>query len=371
MALGWLKDALSDAVDSAWDAATEVADAAVDAVGSIAAGTGDVIGAVGDVVDTATLGAAGAILNAIDDTVLDTVDTLTGGLIDVDFDDGNLTADIGIDGVANLGASIGEDGIRQGVDLVNQSYDVGLTDRGLDASGSAGIDWGPLPYAGGDLAIGADGDVAFEGKVQGTIPTPVGLLSGQAEAEFQREGDNWAGSLDAEGTLYLENGSVVRGGLDAAYVSTDDGSALSVGLEGSFSSPGVGTVGGAVGYDRIEQGGVVAEKFDADGYASGFGLHVDAGVSHTSITTPDGTVSDWDLTGDLAGLDSPDGPAVAQNAMTAEVTPSTGTAGTDSWSDSSPSASAAEPEPAPRFEQAIAAADTVEASVDDMFSDLG
>ena len=109
----------------------EVADTVVDAVGYAAANTGDVIGAVGTVVDTATFGVASAVLDVVDNTVLDTVDELTGGIVDVDFDDGNLSASVGVDGVLHVGAAVGDDGIGQSSDVLDQSYDVSATTTGL------------------------------------------------------------------------------------------------------------------------------------------------------------------------------------------------------------------------------------------------
>ena len=106
---------------------------------------------------------------------------------------------------------------RHSSDFLDQQFDLAVGDDGLQVSGQAGIDWGPLPFASGDLAVDDDGDITFEGVVQGTIPTPVGLLSGRAEADFVRDGDTWAASVDADGTLVLAGGGVVKGGVEAAY----------------------------------------------------------------------------------------------------------------------------------------------------------
>ncbi len=359
MALGWLKNRLKDVADAAWDAVTEVADAAVDAVGEAAAATGDVVGAVGGVVDAATLGVASDVLHVVDNTVLDAVDEVTGGIIDVDYDGGNITAGVGVEGVLHVGAAVGEDGIRHSASAVNQGFDVGLTDAGLEASGEAGIDWGPLPYAGGDLTIGADGDVAFEGRAQGTLPTPYGIFSGEAEAEFVREGEDWGGRFDSDGSWTLPNGSTLGGGLDVGYMEVGDDSAFNLDVDGSYTMPGYGTVGGSFGYERVEAGGVLAQQYDADAYATGYGVRVEAGVSHTSVTTAEGSTSDWDtrggvsvpVLGDVFGETT--GPAQQSPAEPAPMEP----AGGD--------------EPPTSFDQTIAAADDVEASVDDMFSDLG
>ena len=169
----------------------------------------------------------------------------------------------------------------------------------------------------------------LDGRVQGTLPTPIGVLSGEAEAEIVREGDMWGASLDADGTLYLPSGDVVGGGVDVAYVDTPDGSALSVDVEGSYTRPGVGTVGGSLGYDRIETTTVSTEQYEAGGYASGYGVQVEAGVEGTSVTTPTGRR-----------------PATGTSAATCRAG-------------------------SPSSQRALASADNVEASVDDMFSDLG
>jgi hypothetical protein len=417
MPFGWLKDKLSDAAEAAWDAVTEVADTAVDAVGTVASGTGDVIGGIGTVVDTATFGAASAVLNVVDNTVLDTVDEVTGGLVDVDYDDGNISAKVGVEGLAHVGASVGEDGLRHSASAINQSFDLGLGDDGLSASGQAGIDWGPLPYAEGSAVVETDGDVALDGRAQGTIPTPIGVLSGRAEAGFVREGDMWAGNLDADGSLLLPDGDVIKGGVEAAYAETSDGSLLSLGLEGAYSRPGEFEVGGSVGYDRIDQGGVLAERFEAGAYASAHGGRVEAGFERESVTTADGSVSHWEVTGSASlegeslGSIGYGSSSVTENApapFTSDVTgaphpepiaqgqpmvlPALEPVGPAPMPEPvvpapvpEPIAPAPMPEPvapapveaAPpppetsEFEHTIAAAENVEASVDDMFSDLG
>ena len=109
-----------------------------------------------------------------------------------------------------------------------------------------------------------------------------------------RNGEDWGGRLNTDGTWTLPNGSIVGGGLDAAYMQTGGDSVLSLGVEGSYTVPGFGTVGGSAGYDRVEAGDMVAERYTADGYAAGYGGRIEAGVTHTSVTTPDGSTSEWD-----------------------------------------------------------------------------
>ena len=145
MGLGWLRDRLGDVAEATWEAVTEVADAAVDAVGTVAENAGDVIGTIGEVADAATLGLGSAVLNVVDNTVLDGVDEITGGVINVDYDDGDISASVGVDGVLHVGAAVGDDGISHSASVINQSFDISATDDGFNASGQAGIDWGRFP----------------------------------------------------------------------------------------------------------------------------------------------------------------------------------------------------------------------------------
>src|SRR5690606_9354376 len=116
----------------------------------------------------------------IDDTVFDGIDYLTGGAIDIDFDDGQFGVNLGISGLAQVGVGLGEDGVTATLDAGLASVDLGLTDEGLSLATEAGIDFGPLPYMNGHVEIGADGDVSIAGHVQGTVPLPGGILSGHA-----------------------------------------------------------------------------------------------------------------------------------------------------------------------------------------------
>src|SRR5262245_51072518 len=172
-----LWDSITDAADAIGDAVSDAAESAYDEVSS--SSLGDAIAWAGETVDTATFGLASRTMNAADDYVFDTVDYVTGGAVNVDFDDGKFSVGAGFDGIAKFGASVGETGITTSSELVyGSSYELGLTDDGFIASGSAGINWGPLPHAAGHLQIDADGDVRVNGEVQGTVPTPIGLLSG-------------------------------------------------------------------------------------------------------------------------------------------------------------------------------------------------
>jgi hypothetical protein len=306
--MGWFDDFVDAASDVASDIGSSIADAAedvgsvaVDVAGSAGGYLGDAVGTVGSTVDTATGGLAGDLFNAVDNTVFDTVDYVTGGAINIDFDDGKFSASVGIPGIATAGASIGEDGITASSDTLLGSTDVGLTDDGFQFASSGGIDWGPLPYYDGHVNVSADGDISINGHVQGTVPTPYGILSGQATAGFESTDQGWGASLDANGTLTTESGVTIGAGVQAGYMESGGNSQTTFGLEGSVSEPGVGTVGGSFGYQSTTKDGVTVTTEHAEGHASGFGVTAQAGESYVGIDTPQGSASQFESGYDISG----------------------------------------------------------------------
>jgi hypothetical protein len=326
--LGDVVDAATDAAGDAWDAATDTVDRAVDtardaadsawsAVRDTVEGAGRGAWGVGrsafgriedsfdDVVDVAR-GAGNAFLNRLDDTVLDTVDYLTAGTINVDYEDGEVSAQVGIDDIASVGVKVSSDGFS--VDSESLLHDVHAgydADTGFALSGEAGIKWGPLPYAEGHMQIDGDGNISIGGEVQGTIPTPYGVLSGSASGGFVRTDEGWGAYVEGDGTLYMPSGTTIRGGGGLRYQEDAEGnSQFGVNVHGSISEPGLGTIGGSAGYTRIEQDGVVLEQTTAEAHASGFGMSAEAGVEHTSITTDQGTISHTDTHADIDGFDA-------------------------------------------------------------------
>ena len=138
-----LWDTITDAADAVGDAVSDVAESAYDSVTTSA--IGDTIAWAAEAVDTATFGLAGQAMNAADDYVFDTVDYVTGGGVNIDFDDGQFSVGTGFDGLAKVSASVGEAGITTGGEVPFGAYEFGMTDDGFLASGSAGINWGPAP----------------------------------------------------------------------------------------------------------------------------------------------------------------------------------------------------------------------------------
>ena len=163
-----------------------------DAVSSVSTAVGDTIGAVGGAVDDATGGLASSALNYADDYVFDTVDYVTDGAINIDYDNGNFSVGVGFEGYAYAGASVGESGVSTSGDIYGGSaYEFGLTDQGFVASGSAGIDWGPLPYAEGHVQVDENGYVNIGGRAQGTLPTQYGIFSGKVSGGIETNADGW------------------------------------------------------------------------------------------------------------------------------------------------------------------------------------
>ncbi len=295
-------DVVSDVGSGIADAAESIGEAAVDVAGNAGGYLGDGLGFAGGLVDTATFGGASGILNAVDDTVFDGVDYVTGGVVDIDFDDGRFSASVGIDGVASAGASIGEDGVTASADSFLASTDVGLTDQGFSYDSSGGIDFGPLPYYDGHVDVSPTGDVSVNGHIQGTVPTPYGLLSGDASGGFVKTDQGWGAYVDADGSLLLPSGTTVAAGLNAGYMETADGdSQTTFGAHGSVSEPGVGTIGGSFGYQSTTHDGVTLTTQSAEGHASGFGATASASENYIGLDTPDGSISQTTTDFDLSG----------------------------------------------------------------------
>jgi hypothetical protein len=273
-------DAVSDAADSVYDTVAK-------------GGLGDAIGSVGRAVDTATFGLAGRAMNATDDYIFDTVDYVTAGTIDVDFDGGQFSATTGIDGVAQWGASIGEAGVTaNGEALVGGSLDFRMTDEGFLATGSAGIDWGPLPYAAGHVQLDPNGDVKVNGEFQGTLPTPYGIFSGEGRAGFTSTDAGWGGYLDSQGQWITPTGVTIGAGEHLAYQQNADGSSeLSVGVNGSIGYAGGVAFGGGVDYARAHDGaGNAVQSVGVDGHVSYLGMTARGGVDYDRAESADGDV---------------------------------------------------------------------------------
>ena len=88
-------------------------------------------------------------MNVADDYVFDSVDYVTGGAVNIDFDDGQFSVGAGIDGIASMGASVGEAGITaNGGVIAGTSFDIGMTDDGFAAKRVGRYRLGSAPVRG-------------------------------------------------------------------------------------------------------------------------------------------------------------------------------------------------------------------------------
>ena len=187
-------NAVEDAVEWVGQAAEDVVEAVVDVVEDVVEVVEDVAEAVVDVVEDVV----DWTLTVADTVIFDPVDFITGGVIDVDYEDGQLTGELNL-GIASVGISVGEQGFdaHAGFDIGVASGNISLSsDEGFSVGGSLGVDWGPLPYAEGHMTIGADGAISIGGQVQATLPLPFGSIGGEVSGELSRNADGTWGATN-------------------------------------------------------------------------------------------------------------------------------------------------------------------------------
>jgi hypothetical protein len=299
-------DVVVDVASDAAGAVGDVADAAVTAVGQAAAAAGGVVTEVAGFADDLSGGVFGGFLDVADDLVFDNVDYLTGGVVDIDYDDGGFGVSLGVDGVMSFGASVGEAGVGFESTTLISGFEASANADGLSVSGSAGIDFGPLPYAEGHVDISPNGDISIGGELQGTVPTPWGMLSGAANGGFVKTDAGYAVAGDIDATLTLPSGTQVGGGLSGNLsVEADGDTSYGVGANAFVGQVGVGRVGVGFEHQRVEDDGNVFEQTSANASASGFGMSAQAGVEHTEVELTDGrSFSNTATSADIQGFDS-------------------------------------------------------------------
>ena len=298
-------DVTLETLDMTYDAAKYMGARGVDMVVEGTALVGPTIELVGVAAEVATLGLGDDVMHAVDDHVLDTIDEATGGIVDLDYDDGGFSVNVGIDDVIGLGLAIGEDGLSADSEvLVGGSYGIGVGDDGLLLEAEGGIDVFPLPYVETHVEIDADGNVDVNGVVQGPVPYPVGggILAGRVEGGFQKTEEGWMVEGQAEGVWFGADGTQISGQAGLVYGENEDGSIFLANAAGSITGE-YGTVSGGASYARIDQDGVVIETFDAEAHASGFGMEAGAGAKYMGVETPEGSESMWETDIDVSGVD--------------------------------------------------------------------
>ncbi len=322
-AMSDIGNAVEDAVEWVGEAAEDVAEAVGDVVDLIASGAevvGEAIASGAEVVGEAIVAGAEAVgemvvdvveavgeaaadvvdwtLTVADTVIFDPVDFITGGVIDVDYEGGQLTGELNL-GIASVGISVGEQGFdaHAGFDIGIASGEISYdSDDGLAIGGSLGIDWGPLPYAEGHIDIGVDGEISIGGRIQGTLPLPFGSIGGEVSGELYRSAD---GTWGATSTV-----DVLLDGPGDTGASLHNDASIALGREGFEASTATdvlldGPLGTGAEFHNdasidVDAGGDVLFDAGVEAAATGLGgkgIGTDANVGYSNITDADGNVT--------------------------------------------------------------------------------
>ncbi len=292
-----------DAAADVYHAAAEVVDDASEAVADAVSSAPRVISEALTTLDDEAGGVFSGALGIMDDTLFDAVDYVTGGVIDIDYDDGTFSAAAGIEGVVRISTSFGEDGYSAGADVVLANLAASVDDvSGVSMSGSAGIDFGPLPYAEAHATFKPNGDLMINGKVQGTIPIEGIPISVNASGGIVLTDEVNALSYEAEIGMPVVDGIDLKVGSKGSFVSEADGDTSvshSVSAEAEFED--LVTVKVTGGVSHLEDDGTVVDQTRVEGSVTGFGAESKVGASTTRVTDDDGVdVTVNSITGDVS-----------------------------------------------------------------------
>lgn len=324
-------DAVSDAGSVAGEAIESVADAGVQVFAVAAEDTYDVAEAVADagtsVITVAEDGAstladpffeaAGAawdevgdpVLTVLDDTVFDNVDTLTLGVIDFDYDNGQFSTKVGIGGLADEGFSIGKDGVSAYAHAAGMGGTVHADGSGIGAAGSLGFDVPGLPYVDVDAGVGADGQLHTDFYGQGYVPLPGVVVGGEAGFHYIEKADGFDLSTDLTGRAITGGGEEIAAGGSFAYSEDRDGYHASGSGHVEVGQVGGPHVGVSAGYAEGRDGDRSFEQVSAEAHVSGAGYEAGAGVDVRHESGPDGetTVVQGEAHVAVDGVGSADG----------------------------------------------------------------
>ena len=304
---GDIGDFVSDVGDVVVDVAEGAVDAAVGIVEAIGGAIADVIEAVGDAAADALESAAEvmdvaddvldsmtdigeAMLTAMDDVVFDTVDFVTVGFVDIDYDEGVFGASFGIDDVFGASMTISEEGFDTGVETLLVSADLSYGEDGFATGASAGADWGPLPYVEGHVSVDEKGNVGVGGEFQVYLPTPAGLSGVEVGADYQETDEGYQLTASATGGNYAYTGTYAKAGVHTAYEEDADGYRFQVGAHGEVGQVGVGSVTASIDYVEGREGDRSYEGVTVGAGADGFGASAEVEASYTHLETPDGEI---------------------------------------------------------------------------------
>lgn len=272
--------AMGDGFSATWDATTSVGSFAGDTFAPV---TDPFLDLAGDAFD-----AVGApMLDALDSTLFEVVDVSTFGLIDIDFDDGRFSAQMGIDGVFGYGVAVGNGGFGVNYTAGGAGMSFHMDDTGTGAAISTGWDIDGLPYVDGEMNVASDGKMAFSGEMQGHLPLGV-MVGGEVKGYYRdtAEGHEVGGSATV--SVYTPAGQGAGVGIHGSHSEDAHGSHSQFGAHGYVEQVGVARVTGSVDYNVSGVDGVHTEGVSATAAVDAYGNHLEAGIAVEHQVGPDG-----------------------------------------------------------------------------------
>lgn len=308
-------DDIEETADDIGDAVVDVVDAVGGGLGDIAEWTADALATAGEwaagaAIDTvewhldATLDAGDTFLTALDDSgMFDAIDTVTVGLIDIQYDDSGFSFNYGIEDVFGFGVKVGEGGVGADFDTVFSSYEASVGEDGVRVGGSSGIDFGPFPYYGGHASVDEDADLGVGGEGHLYLPTPVGMAGGELAGDYQETDDGYVVSGSVTGGYYAPTGTYTKGGVHASYEEDADGYRSNVGLHGEVGQTGGGSIKSSIDYTEGRQGDVSYEGVSVRGEVGAMGMSAGGELGYQHVETRDGEydVVSGDIFGEAGG----------------------------------------------------------------------
>ena len=351
--------AVDDAVEWVEDAAEDVGEALEDAAEAV----GEFVEDVAEDIVEAAEDIAEWSLNVLDDYVFDPIDYMTGGAVDIDYDNGQFSAELDI-GIASAGVSFGEQGFstHAGFDLGLASGEISYDDAaGFAASGSIGVDWGPLPYASGHIEISPNGDVSIGGELQATLPLPTGSIDGHMEGEMYRRAD---GSWGAAGSTEIDVDTAMDDGTFSSAAALDfskEGFEFASGMDAALDVKGAPPLAAHASADASAAIGDESIDFSA-GTDAGFQVGSAAFDGSAEAAAEVGPVSDGlDVSAVAQQISSLAGSGELSEALGADQTGTT----------SADATALVESGEFDDFTTAIVNVELTEAAADDVWDDIG
>jgi hypothetical protein len=244
------------------------------------------------------------LLEAVDDVgVFDAVDTVTGGIVDVNADDGNLDFQVGDPDVFGVGVHSGAEGFDSDFNVGVAAGHVGSNaDGSFDIGADVGVNWGPLPNFGAHVAQDSDGDIGVSGRAELYIPTQAGLVGGEVEGAYQETPEGFEVSGSATGRYFSPAGAYVGAGVHGAYGEDADGYHANVGVHGEAGVVGGPEVRGTIDYNEGREGDVSYQGVSTSAEARAYGLEAGVSGSYTHVETHDGDFDAFEGAGSLGGF---------------------------------------------------------------------